>query len=310
MKYLAYFWISIGIALALNAPIGAQSSDSEGPIVRPDLINKITESVYIIPDNFVRLVPNIGIVVGANVILVVDTGLGIENGSRVYEVIKDLSEDKKIYITITHYHQEHSLGVEGFGENVVFIASEKQNQEMKNGDRIKNQFSRQSDINRDLINNAPYPIPDILYEDNYELDLGGLTVQLMSVGPLHTEGDSIIFIEEELVLFSGDVIMGGIIPSIDQEHSSFDSWKTAIDRIAMLSPQFIIGSHGDIGDQTLIDIWDSLISEISVTLSEYRSLGFSKSKAVRELTLLLNQKFPEWRNDRRRMASAVESVYR
>ena len=310
MKYLAYFWISIGIALALNAPIGAQSSDSEGPIVRPDLINKITESVYIIPDNFVRLVPNIGIVVGANVILVVDTGLGIENGSRVYEVIKELSEDKKIYITITHYHPEHSLGVEGFGENVVFIASEKQNQEMKNGDRIKNQFSRQSNINRDLINNAPYPIPDILYEDNYELDLGGLTVQLMSVGPLHTEGDSIIFIEEELVLFSGDVIMGGIIPSIDQEHSSFDSWKTAIDRIAMLSPQFIIGSHGDIGDQTLIDIWDSLISEISVTLSEYRSLGFSKSKAVRELTLLLNQKFPEWRNDRRRMASAVESVYR
>ena len=310
MKYLAYFWISIGIALALNAPIGAQSSDSEGPIVRPDLINKITESVYIIPDNFVRLVPNIGIVVGANVILVVDTGLGIENGSRVYEVIKELSEDKKIYITITHYHPEHSLGVEGFGENVVFIASEKQNQEMKNGDRIKNQFSRQSDINRDLINNAPCPIPDILYEDNYELDLGGLTVQLMSVGPLHTEGDSIIFIEEELVLFSGDVIMGGIIPSIDQEHSSFDSWKTAIDRIAMLSPQFIIGSHGDIGDQTLIDIWDSLISEISVTLSEYRSLGFSKSKAVRELTLLLNQKFPEWRNDRRRMASAVESVYR
>jgi glyoxylase-like metal-dependent hydrolase (beta-lactamase superfamily II) len=236
--------------------------------------------------------------------------LGIENGSRVYEVIKELSEDKKIYITITHYHPEHSLGVEGFGENVIFIASEKQNQEMKNGDRIKNQFSRQSDINRDLINNAAYPIPDILYEDNYELDLGGLTVQLMSVGPLHTKGDSIIFIEEELVLFSGDVIMGGIIPSIDQEHSSFDSWETAIDQIAMFSPQFIVGSHGNIGDQTLIDISDSLISEISATLSEYRSLGFSKSKAVRELTLLLNQKFPEWRNDRRRMAAAVESAYR
>jgi cyclase len=181
---------------------------------------------------------------------------------------------------------------------------------MKNGGRIKNQFSRQSNINRDLINNAPYPIPDILYADNYELDLGGLTVQLMSVGPLHTEGDSIIFIEEELILFSGDVIMGGIIPSIDQEHSSFDSWKTAIDQIAMLSPQVIVGSHGDIGDQTLIDIWGSLISEISATLSEYRSLGFSKSKAVWELTLLLNQKFSEWRNDRRRMAAAVESAYR
>jgi glyoxylase-like metal-dependent hydrolase (beta-lactamase superfamily II) len=310
MKYFGLFWISFGFALISSPPVGAQSSDSEGPIVRTDLMNKITESVYIIPDNFVRLVPNIGIVVGQNAILVVDTGLGIENGSRVYEATKELSEDKKIYTTITHYHPEHSLGVDGFGEDAVFIASEKQNQEMKNGDRIKNQFSRQSNINRDLINNAPYPIPDILYEDNYELDLGGLTVHLMSVGPLHTEGDSIIFIEEELVLFSGDVIMAGIMPSIDQEPSSFESWKTTVDQIAMLSPQVIVGSHGDIGDQTLIDIWNSLISEISTTLSEYRSLGFSKSKAVRELTLLLNQKFPEWRNDRRRMAAAVESAYR
>jgi hypothetical protein len=78
----------------------------------------------------------------------------------------------------------------------------------------------------------------------------------------------------------------------------------------MPSSQVIVGSHGDIGDQTLINIWRSLISEISATLSEHRSLGFSKSKAVRELTLLLNQKFPEWRNDRRRMIAAVESAYR
>ena len=81
-------------------------------------------------------------------------------------------------------------------------------------------------------------------------------------------------------------------------------------KLTMLSPQVIVGSHGDIGDQTPIDIWGSLISEISATLSEYRSLGFSKSKAVWELTLLLNQKFSEWRNDRRRMAAAVESAYR
>ena len=50
-------------------------------------------------------------------------------------------------------------------------------------------------------------------------------MQLTSVSPLHTRGDSIIFIEEESVLFSGDVMMGGIIPSIDSEYASFDKWK-------------------------------------------------------------------------------------
>ncbi|MDC1268541.1 hypothetical protein N8Z76_02280 [Gammaproteobacteria bacterium] len=70
-----------------------------------------------------------------------------------------------------------------------------------------------------------YPTPDILYDDGYAVDLGDLTVQLTSVSPLHTRGDSIIFIEEESVLFSGDVMMVGIIPSIDSEYASFDKWK-------------------------------------------------------------------------------------
>lgn len=302
--------LPFGILLALSTAISAQSSDSEGPVVRPELMRKITESVYVIPDNFVRLVPNIGIVEGSTAILIIDTGLGIENGSRVFETIKELRQDKTIYTTITHYHPEHSLGVEGIGNDAIFIASEKQNQEMQAGDRIKNQFSRQSAANRELINNAPYPIPDILYDDNYKLDLGGLTAQLTSVGPLHTEGDSIIFIEEEHVLFTGDVVMGGIMPSIDQQHSTFGSWKTAITRIAKLSPQVIVGSHGDIGDQTLIDTWDTLISEISGALLEYHASGFSKSQATKELTSVLSQKFPDWRNDRRRMGAAVESGYR
>lgn len=214
-----------------------------------------------------------------------------------------------MHTTITHYHPEHSLGVEGLGNDAIFTASEKQHQEMQAGDRIKNQFSRQSTANRELINNAPYPIPDILYDDNYKLDLGDLTVQLTSIGPLHTEGDSIIFIEEEHVLFTGDVIMGGIIQSIDQQQATFGSWKTAIERIAKLSPRVIVGSHGDIGDQTLVDTWDKLISEISGALLEYHASGFSKSQATQELTSVLSQKFSGWRNDRRRMGAAVESVY-
>jgi glyoxylase-like metal-dependent hydrolase (beta-lactamase superfamily II) len=309
-KYLINLVMPVGILLALSSATRAQSSDSEGPIVRPELMRKVTESVYIIPDDFVRLVPNIGIVVGSTAILVVDTGLGIENGARVYEAVKELRQDKKMYTTITHYHPEHSLGVEGLGNDVVFIASDKQHQEMKAGDRIKNQFSRQSAANRELINNAPYPIPDILYDHNYKLDLGDLTVQLTSVGPLHTEGDSIIFINEEHVLFSGDIIMGGVIPSIDQQHATFGSWKTAIERIAKMSPQVIIGSHGDIGDQKLVDTWDRLISEISAAVLGYHASGFSKSQATKELTSVLSQKFPTWRNDRRRMSAAVDTVYR
>ena len=88
-------------------------------------------------------------------------------------------------------------------EDAIFIASRVQSLEIGNGKRLKDPFSRQSAINNQLINNMPYPTPDILYDDSYAVDLGDLTVQLTSVGPLHTRGDSIIFIEEESVFFCG-----------------------------------------------------------------------------------------------------------
>ena len=72
---------------------------------------------------------------------------------------------------------------------------------MKDDGRIKNQFLSHSDINYILINNASCSIPGILYEYNYELALDDLTVELMSIDLFHTEGDSIIPIEEELVYF-------------------------------------------------------------------------------------------------------------
>ena len=111
-------------------------------------------------------------------------------------------------------------------------------------------------------------------------------------------------------MFAGDVMMGGIIPSIDSEYASFDKWQGTIEKIDKLSPKFIIGSHGDIGDQTLVHKWNLLISTISSALTEYRSASYSESKAAQQLTLLLNEECPGWRNDRRRMSAAAASEYR
>ena len=229
---------------------------------------------------------------------------------KVCDFVSELSGNRKNFITISHYHPEHLLGVGGFPEDAILIASRVQSLEMENGKRLKDQFSRQSAINSQLIKNMPYPTPDILYDDDYAVDWADLNVQLTSVGPLHTRGDSMIFFEEESVLFAGDVMMGGIIPSIDSEYASFYKWQGTIEKIYKLSQKFIIESHGDIGDRTLIHKWNLLISTISSALTEYRSASYSESKAAQQLTLLLNEECPGWRNDKRRMSAAAASEYR
>ena len=52
------------------------------PLVKEGKTVKISEHVYVIPDELVPMVPNVGIVVGSNATLVVDPGMGVRSGAR------------------------------------------------------------------------------------------------------------------------------------------------------------------------------------------------------------------------------------
>ena len=47
----------------------------------------------------------------------------------------------------------------------------------------------------------------LTFDRTYTLDLGGVRVQFMVVGPTHTKGDTGFFVEGDNVLFPGDVVM-------------------------------------------------------------------------------------------------------
>lgn len=87
MRYSVHFALSLGTTLACSALLNAQSQNSSDPVIRPELVEKITDKIHVIPDNLVRLVPNIGIIIGDEAVLVVDTGLGIQNGMKVYDLV-------------------------------------------------------------------------------------------------------------------------------------------------------------------------------------------------------------------------------
>ena len=55
--------------------------NAPAPIVKPELTKEIAKGLYVIPDQGVPLVPNIGIVEGSTGVLVIDTGMGPKSGS-------------------------------------------------------------------------------------------------------------------------------------------------------------------------------------------------------------------------------------
>src|SRR5256885_3655370 len=234
-------------------PPAGRGAPPPAPLVRENATGKLTDHVWAIPDFNIGLVPNVGIVVGSKATLVVDTGLGPRNGDAIVREMKKVSTNADVYVVTTHYHPEHSLGVAAF-KGAKLLMTRLQQQDMTElGKQIQDTFAGRSPLNAELLNGVPYPTPDILFDREYRLDLGGVHARLLWRGPaaMHTRGDTMIFVEEDRVLFTGDVVMSQRFVAA-QNTSSISTWLSTLDELASLEPAKVVPSHGSIGDAAMI----------------------------------------------------------
>jgi len=82
--------------------------------------------------------------------------------------------------------------------------------------------------------------------------LGGLSFRVFPVGPAHTPEDLAMVVEEENVLFVGDLMFAGRIPFVGDADSR--AWIAAIDRVVKYNPRILIGGHGDLSRNAAADL--------------------------------------------------------
>ena len=84
--------------------------------------------------------------------------------------------------------------------------------------------------------------PTVVFDDRLVIDLDGSPVELIYVGPAHTEGDVIVHLPEDRVVFAGDIIFRLCTP-IGWE-GTFARWIEALDYIISLNPDVVVPGHG------------------------------------------------------------------
>ncbi len=84
--------------------------------------------------------------------------------------------------------------------------------------------------------------PNRVIDGDLELDLGGMAVRLLYVGPAHTAGDVIVHLPKERVVFTGDVLFRLCTP-IGWD-GTYERWIAALDRIVELAPEVVVPGHG------------------------------------------------------------------
>lgn len=85
-------------------------------------------------------------------------------------------------------------------------------------------------------------LPTTLFDTRYELDLDGIEVHLIYVGPCHQVGDTIIHVPKERVVFAGDVLFRQCTPM--GWTGSYEKWFSCLDLMMELDPEVIVPGHG------------------------------------------------------------------
>ncbi len=253
--------------------------------------------------------PNIAIVVGSHATLVVDTGLGPKNGATVARVASKLAPNNtKLFLTTTHFHPEHAAGEPGFPPGTLLIRDAVQQGEMeKHGQEMIDRFGTFSAQNHDLLAGVVLRPPDVTFDQEATIDLGGVKARLLWFGAAHTKGDELTFVEPDRTLISGDVVQNKTLPNIYGDGGTPASWLAVLDKVAALNAAHVLPDHSAAGDGSLVAAERDLILEIRTQALALKRQGLSADDAGKQVSAHLKAEHPDWANTN--PAGFVKSVY-
>src|SRR5262249_41983296 len=144
---------------------------------------------------------------GREAVLVVDTGMGPVNGTKVLAIAQDLAVARPIILTLTHFHPEHGFGAQAFKGKAKIIYNAAQRDELAaKGEPYLGMFRTFGPSVAAALEGTELVQPDEVYDgERAELDLGGRKVELSTYGAAHTLGDQIVSVPDAGVVFVGDL---------------------------------------------------------------------------------------------------------
>ncbi|MFN7924039.1 MAG: MBL fold metallo-hydrolase [Bryobacteraceae bacterium] len=299
--------------MVLAATLAAQQSapskaPPKPPMVREAAAVKTSEHVWVIGDDHVPMVPNVGIVAGERATLVIDTGLGPRNAQAILREVERVAKRPELYLVTTHFHPEHAGGSSAFPASTKFVLSKLQQQDLDElGMSMVEQFSKISPLHAELLKDVRFRKADVTFEREYTVHLGGVDVNLLSLGGTHTRGDTLAWVRQDRVLFAGDIVMNHAFLAFGK-FSALQPWLGVLDRIDRLKPAKIVPSHGSIGDGSLTGAQRAVLRTIRSRAGELKGQGRSAEDAIPVITAELQTKYPDWTAPQR-IAPAVRAAF-
>ena len=251
---------------------------------------KVLENVYTITAGE-GVDSNTTFIITKEGVIVIDTRPTPAEARKVLAEIRKLTTLPIVYTINTHYHGDHTFGNQIFKNSKTIIAHKNvRNRLIESGQEHLSLFKTFGLPGIDEVEITP---PNIIYEKEMEIWLGEYRLQLLYHGKGHTDGDTIIYIDQLRTVITGDLVFNKKIPYMADSY--IDDWIASLKYIELLKNETVIPGHGPIGERTTI----IAMKHYLMNLRELVLAQLKDNKTLKEaqeiVEPILRKKYKDWK---------------
>ncbi|AQS47280.1 MBL fold metallo-hydrolase [Thioclava nitratireducens] len=188
--------------------------------------------------------PNTGVIIGDDSVMIVEAQATPRLARKVIECVRSVTDKPISHLVLTHYHAVRVLGASAYGVREIIMSDTTRAQVAERGQEDwDSEFGRFPRLFQGHEEIPGLTWPTTTFSDQMTVYLGNRRVDIMHLGRAHTAGDAVIWVPDQEVMFTGDIVEYHSACYCGDGH--FGDWPETLANIAAFEPRAIAPGRGD-----------------------------------------------------------------
>ncbi|MBI2847520.1 MAG: MBL fold metallo-hydrolase [Chloroflexi bacterium] len=220
--------------------------------------------------------PNAGFVVCGEHVLVVDSLMTPAQARDFLAQIKRVTSKEIRFLVNTHYHLDHTFGNQFFSPPAQIISHA--NVRKKLLDLGGQAYVKEAARTRPEVASVTLVLPNVTLTGDLDLHLGDRLVRLLQPGHGHTNGDTVVYLPEQKVVFVGDLLFSKVTPAMHDGHNR--RWMSILKKIAEMDIEVVVPGHGPLSSRAELEEERAFLREFRREVKGCFDKGMTVEQAV------------------------------
>ena len=188
--------------------------------------------------------PNSGVIIGDDSVMIVEAQATPRLANKVIEKVREVTDKPISHVVLTHYHAVRVLGASAFGAPQIIMSDKARAMVVERGQEDwDSEFQRFPRLFEGHESIPGLTWPTTTFSESMTVYLGNRKVEIRQVGRAHTAGDAVIWVPDEQVMFTGDIVEYHSACYCGDGH--FEDWGGTLDAVKAYNPKSIAPGRGD-----------------------------------------------------------------